>query len=152
MKCTALKRSLRQGYIFRSVCKEFCPRGGACMAGRGCAWQEGVGGWDMHGCWGDAWLQGGCACLGAGVPGGAWQGDMHGGGEHAWLWGACVIARGHVWLQGVGMVVGGWHVWFGGMHGIRQDTVNERAVRIPLECILVISCKKAEDYVRSVRS
>ena len=54
--------------------------------------------------------------------------------------------RGHVWLlggmhgcQGVCVVVGG-HVWWlggGGVHGIRRDTVNERAVRILLECILV---------------
>ena len=34
--------------------------------------------------------------------------------------GACVVALG------------------GGVHGIRRDTVNERAVRILLECILVI--------------
>ena len=57
---------LGQGNIFRSVCQEFCPRGGACVAGgingRGHAWQ--VGG--MHG-------------------GHAWQGA----GGHAWR-GACV--------------------------------------------------------------
>ena len=35
------------------------------------------------------------------------------------------------------MVEGG-HKWLrGGMHGIRRDTVNERAVSILLECILV---------------
>ena len=52
------------------------------------------------------------------------------GGMHA-SWGACMLPRGvrgcrgrHVWLQG-------------GMRGIRQDTVNEQAVRILLECILV---------------
>ena len=58
---------------------------------------------------------------------------------------------GHVWQ-------GGGHVWQGGMHGrgcawhregmrgiggrawqILRDTVNERAVRIVLECILVNS-------------
>ena len=43
---------------------------------------------------------------------------------------------GHVWLQGACVVVGGY-AWLGGMHGIRRDTVNERAVRILLECILV---------------
>ena len=34
----------------------------------------------------------------------------------------------------------GGHVWFfpGDVHRIRRDTVNERAVRILLECILVI--------------
>ena len=40
--------------------------------------------------------------------------------------------RGHVWLQGACVVAGG-------VHGIGQDTVNERAVRILLECILVNS-------------
>ena len=42
------------------------------------------------------------------------------------VWGACVVAGGHAWLRG------------GGVRGIRQDTVNERAVRILLECILVL--------------
>ena len=36
-----------------------------------------------------------------------------------------------MWLPGACMVAGG-HAW------IRRDTVNERAVRILLECILVI--------------
>ena len=80
------------------------------------------------------------------------------GGGHAWLaggmrgfQGVCVVARGHVWLpagvygcwgmhgcQGACVVARGhaW-LWGGGMHKIRQDTVNERAVRILLECILV---------------
>ena len=39
--------------------------------------------------------------------------------------GACMVAGGHAWLQG-------------GVRGIRRDTVNERAVRILLECILVL--------------
>ena len=38
-------------------------------------------------------------------------------GGCAWLWGGCG--------------------WGGGMHRTRRDTVNERAVRILLECILV---------------
>ena len=79
-------------------------------------------------------------------------------GGHVWLWGgACVVAggmrgsRGHAWLQGGIVVVGGacvvagdmhgsgGHAWWwgGGMCGIQRDTVNERAVRILLECILV---------------
>ena len=29
---TARKRSLGQGNIFRSVCQEFCPRGGVCLS------------------------------------------------------------------------------------------------------------------------
>ena len=53
-----------------------------------------------------------------------------------------VFSGGHAWF------FPGGHVWFflGGMRGfsgggcvrrIRRDTVNERAVRILLECILV---------------
>ena len=44
---------------------------------------------------------------------------------------------------GVCIVVGGMHgggghaLWQGDMRGIQRDTVNERAVRILLECILV---------------
>ena len=37
---------------------------------------------------------------------------------------ACMVVGGHAWLQG-------------GVHRIRPDTVNERAVHILLECILV---------------
>ena len=36
------------------------------------------------------------------------------------------------------MVAGGRVLLLGGVHGIRRDTVNERAVRILLECILVM--------------
>ena len=68
-------------------------------------------------------------------------------GGHVWLLGgACVVAAGgHAWL------LPGGHAWLlqRGMHGCSQgggrvwdttrygDTVNERAVRILLECILV---------------
>ena len=46
--------------------------------------------------------------------------------------GACVVVGGCAWLQG-------GHAWLlGGMRRTRQDTVNERAVRILLECILVL--------------
>ena len=59
----------------------------------------------------------GGACMVA--PGGA---CVVAPGGHAWLlWGACVVAP------------GGGRAWF-----FRWDTVNERAVRILLECILVI--------------
>ena len=66
-------------------------------------------------------------------------------GGHAWLWGG-------VWLPG-GVHSCGGHAWLrGDMHGcqgvvcgcrvgarrIRQYTVNEGAVRILLECILVL--------------
>ena len=67
---------------------------------------------------GNAWLWGACMVAGG----------VHGCGGHAWWWG-CVVAGGHAWLHG------------GGVRGcgIRRDTVNERAVRILLECILVIT-------------
>ena len=67
-----------------------------------------VAGGDMHGC------RGACVVVGGmhGCRGCAWLcGDMHGCGGHAWLQ--------------------------GGMCGIRRDTVNEQAVCILLECILV---------------
>ena len=59
---------------------------------------------------------------------------------HAWfylggcgfIWGACmVLFGGHAWFY-----LGG-HVWFFQFFRIQWDTVNERAVRILLECILV---------------
>ena len=58
-------------------------------------------------------------------------------GGHAWLQGACMVAGGHAWLQG-GHAWWQGHVWWqGDVHGIQPDTVNEWAVRILLECILV---------------
>ena len=109
----------------------FCPQGGmhgcrGCVVVGGCAWL-----------WGHAWLWGACVVAGG----------VHGCGGHTWLWGgmhgcggACMVAGGHAWLWGVCMVVG---VMPGGgvggvVRGIRRDTVNERAVRILLECILVL--------------
>ena len=53
-------------------------------------------------------------------------GGMHGcsGGTHVWLvWGACMVA------------LGGGHAWDTMRYG---DTINEWAVRILLECILVV--------------
>ena len=81
---------LGQGNIFRSVCQEFCPRGGmhsgGCMVG-------GVCGKGMHGGW--------CA----------WQGGMHGRGMgHR---GACMAGEecmaGEACMVGVYMV--GGHAW-----------------------------------------
>ena len=74
-----------------------------------------------HVCWG--------SCMTGGVRGRghAWW------GEHAWQ-GTCVV----------GGMCGRGHAWQVGMHGthapqeILRDTVNERAVRILLECILVV--------------
>ena len=84
-----------------------------------------------------------------------WGGMRGCSGGRAWLlWGACMVALGgHAWL-----LPGGWHVWLlwagmcgcsrGGIRGCLGghawdttrygDTVNERAVRILLECILVV--------------
>ena len=76
-------------------------------------------------------LRGACVV----APGGACMVAL--GGMHSCSGGACVVALGgHAWL-----------LW-GGMHGCFQggcawdmtrygDTINERAVRILLECILV---------------
>ena len=106
------------------------------MAG-GCAWQGGVRGR------GPAW-QGACMAGGLHGRGHAWQGACMAGGC---VWQGGVCGRGHAW-QGVCML-GGMHGG-GGMHGrgvcmaggrvwqILRDTVNERAVRILLECILVV--------------
>ena len=57
----------------------------------------------------------------------AW-GGMH-GGRCAWQWG-CAWQGG---VHGGGACVAGGHAW-----QILRDTVNEGAVRILLECILVI--------------
>ena len=130
-----------------------------CGCSGGGSW--GAGG--MHGCsWG-----GMCGCSGGCVvaPGG-----------HAWLlWGACMVAP-----RGACMVAPGEHAWLllGGMHGCSGgghvwdttrygDRINERAVRILLECILVLNLKlkkkhivgsssleysfKIKDYLRTIR-
>ena len=97
-----------------------CVVAGGHVAPRGCAWLPG----GMHGCWG--------ACMVA--------------GGYVWLPGVCVVAGGHAWLPGGVHGCPGEHAWLpgrhawlpGGVHRIRRDTVNERAVRILLECILVI--------------
>ena len=97
---------------------------GACVVGGGHAWLPG----GVHGCWGCAWLLGVCG----------WQGHAwFVGGVHGWLGGACMVAGGHAWLPG-----GGMHGCGRGMHRIRRDTVNARAVRILLEYILVSSVFK----------
>ena len=116
-----------RGWGIWGVCK-VAPRGACMVAPRGHAWLL----WGMHGCFGGmcgcsgghAWLLGGHAWL---LRGHAWL--LRG---HAWLPG------GHVWLLPGGCVLGcsgGRPVWDTTTHG---DTVNERAVRILLECILVL--------------
>ena len=53
--------------------------------------------------------------------GGAW---FYSGGMRGFIWGACVVLFGA-------------RAWFFQFSWIQSDTVNERAVRILLECILV---------------
>ena len=90
----------------------------------------------------------GGACMVA--PGGVCgfcRGGMRGFARgHAWfLPGGCVWflpGGGHAWfLPGGGACVvfpGAWFFPGGSMRRIQRDTVNERAVRILLECILVV--------------
>ena len=88
---------------------------------------------------------GGHVCQGVCMAGGhVWQGACMAGGVHGK--GAC-MARGRAWQGGMhrrGCVAGGMHgrgcAWWGGAcmpWQIPRDTVNERAVHILLECILV---------------
>ena len=70
--------------------------------------------------------QGGRAWQRRACGGHAWQGGMHGGGMHG---------KGDMCGKGAvhgGSCVAGTHAW-----QILRDTVNERAVRILLECNLV---------------
>ena len=73
------------------------------------------------------------ACM---VAGGMCGCSMWGWGMHG-CWGACVVAGGVHGCWGVCVVEGACMVAGGCVHRIRRDTVNERAVRILLECILV---------------
>ena len=151
---TARKRSLGQGNIFTPVCHSVhrgacvVALGGACVvalgsggcmvAPRGCVWLL-PGGACMVALEGHVWLlPGGCmVALGWYVvaPGGhAWllPGGIHGcsqGGMCGCSRGVCMVA------------LGGGHAWDTMTYG---DTINERAVRILLECIFVtkhFSCK-----------
>ena len=69
--------------------------------------------------------------------GGAWfyLGGVRGfirEGMCGFIWGACmVLFGGHVWF------CSGGHAWFFQFFWIQSDKVNERAVHILLECILV---------------
>ena len=134
----------------------FCPRGACVVApgGRGHAWllREAC----MVAPGGHAWLLWGGMC-------GCSRGGMRGcSGGHMWLllgvcawllwgacvvapWGACIVAQGgHVWLLlGVcAWLLQGGHAWLLGGHMWDMtrygDTVNEQAVHILLECILVL--------------
>ena len=91
------------------------------------AWQ-----WGMHG-GGHTWQ--GAMCGGLHEWGHAWWGHVWWG--HAWqgvcMTGSCVAEgmHGSRHMHGMGVCMAGGHAW-----QILRDTVNERAVRIPLECIL----------------
>ena len=109
-----------------------CPHGGACMVAWGVHGCSGGCAWFFRGGWGHAWFFWGVYPIFSG--GHAWLLQGGGGGGHVWL------LLGGVWFfLGVhGFFQGGTHGFFlGGMRRIRRDTVNERAVRILLECILV---------------
>ena len=80
------------------------------------------------------------------------RGGMHGGGcvwQRAYVAGGACVAGGRAWqgdVHGKGAcMAGGWHAWKGACMAegcawqILQDMVNERVVRILLECILVNS-------------
>ena len=82
------------------------------------------------------------------IRGGAW---FYSGGMHVFIWGgmhvfirwACMVLFGGACVSGLirggmcGFIRGG-HAWFFQFFRIQWDTVNERAVRILLECILVL--------------
>ena len=103
--------------------------------GGGHAWQ-----WGRE--WGNLWqgacMAGGCAWQGEHVRGAMCGGrGMRGRGSMCGRGGVCVAGG----MCGRGSMHGRGHVWQG-MHapaspGIPWDTVNERAVRILLECTLV---------------
>ena len=118
------------------------------MGGGMLGWWGGMHGCQggVHGCWGGghAWLRGHAWLLG-GVHG-CWGACMVAGGDMHGCWGACVV-KGECMVKGGmcgkggvcmvakgGCVAKGGHVWDTTKYG---DTINERAVRILLECILV---------------
>ena len=117
--------------------------GGACVVAGGAAWLLWGG---LRGCFrGCVVAPGGGVCVVA-------SRGMHGcslGGVRGCSWGVCVVARGHVWLLQGGMHgCSGGHAWDTTRYG---DMVNERAVRILLECILVFFkfCVKMSTKIKS---
>ena len=141
---TARKRSLRRLYFHRRVW--FCKQGGvcvvlfrgACVVLFGGACMVLFWGWGgVHGfIGGHAWFysRGACVVL---FGGHAW---FYLGG-HAWFYsgGMCGFIRGGMrgFIQGACVVLFRGGAWFFQFFRIQWDTVNERAVRILLECILV---------------
>ena len=114
------------------------------MPGGMCGCSQGVcmvapGGRGMGACvvaLGGVWLlPGGMYMVAPGGVHGCSQGGVWSlwGGRHAWS-----LPGGHVWL------LTGGHAWDMTRYG---DTINERAVRILLECILVSRNKISDFYV-----
>ena len=141
---TARKRSLRRLCFYRCLSVHM---GGVCMVLFG-----GAGG--MHGfIRGGAWFYSGWRAWF--YSGGAWfylggHAWFYSGG-HAWFYlggHAWFYLGGHEWfysggvhgfIRGVCVVLfRGAHAWFFQFFRIQSDTVNERAVRILLECILLV--------------
>ena len=128
------------------------------LTGGGHAWFYSGGGhaWFYSG-GGHAWfywggvrgfIRGACVVLfGGGVHGFIWGGAcvvLFGGGMRGFIRGghAWFYSGGHAWFYSGGACVvlfRGGRAWFFQFLRIQWDTVNERAVRILLECILVLS-------------
>ena len=115
-----------------------CPHwGGACVVAPGGGWLLlGHHAWllpgGMHGCSGGAWLFWGCmvALGGGGMCGCSGRSCLVAPrGMHGCSGGACMVAP-----RGACVVAPGGHAWDTTRYG---DTINERALRILLECILV---------------
>ena len=98
-----------EGYVFTGVCLSTLG-GHAWFYLGGCVVLFGGHAWFYSG--GHAWFY---------LGGHAW---FYLGGMHGFIWRACVVFL-------------GGHVWFFQLLWIQSDTVNEWAVRILLECILV---------------
>ena len=107
--------------IFSEVCVNNSVHRGACMVAQG----------GMCGCTGGVCvvLFGGACIVLFGGGGHVW---FYLGGMHGFIWGACVVLFG-----GCAWFYSGGCAWFFQFFRIQLDTVNERAVRILLECILV---------------
>ena len=106
---TARKRILRRLCFYRCLSVH---TGGACVVLLGGVW----------------FYLGGCAWFYSGV-----RGFISGG--HVWF-----FQGGHAWFfRGACMVFSGGHAWFFQFFRIQSDTVNEWAVRILLECILMVT-------------
>ena len=121
------------GNIFRSVCQQFCPQEGHVWLHRGGHVWFYSGVW-MVLFWGSMVLFWGVwMVLFGGMCGFIWRHVwFYSGGMHGFIWGGVC---GFIW--GVCIVLFGGHVWFFQLFWIQWDMVNERAVRILLECILV---------------